>query len=64
MNAKPYCALSSVLFLLFAIAHLVRAVRGFPLVIGGFAVPIAASWGVVAVAGLLGVWGARLALRP
>jgi hypothetical protein len=64
MNAKPYCGLSSVLFLIFAIGHLVRAVRGFPLVIGGLEVPIVASWLVVAVAGLLGVWGARLALRP
>jgi hypothetical protein len=63
MNAKPYCTVSSLVFLVVAAAHAVRAFRGLPLIIGGWSLPVAVSWLVAAGAGLLAYWGSRLAMR-
>ena len=63
MNTKPYCSVSSFVFLLVAVGHAVRAFRGLPLMIGDWSAPVALSWLAAAVAGLLAFWGARLAMR-
>jgi len=64
MNAKPYCAVSSLVFTVVAIAHAVRAARGLPLVIGSWQVPVSASWLATVVGIVLAIWGLRLASRP
>ena len=61
MNAKSYCVVSGLVFTAVAIAHGLRAVRQLPLVIGTWQVPVGGSWAAVVVAGLLAIWGFRLA---
>lgn len=61
MSARTYCTLSSVVFSVVALAHLLRAVRNVPLLLGTFAVPVWASWVAAIVAATLAVWGFRLA---
>jgi len=60
MSARTYCTVSAVAFAVVAIAHLVRAVRGLPVVIGTWPAPMAISWLGVVVAGGLALWGFRL----
>jgi|RhiMethySRZTD1v2_1073278.scaffolds.fasta_scaffold3885048_2 hypothetical protein len=64
MNSKPYCAISSLVFTVVAIAHAVRALRGLPLVVGAWQVPVSASWLATVIGILLAIWGLRLASRP
>ena len=47
------------LFLLIALLHVYRLISPFPIQIGSFAVPQAASWGGILVAGGLAFWGLR-----
>jgi hypothetical protein len=63
MSARTYCTVSAVVFAVVAIAHLVRAVQGMPVVIGTWPAPMAISWLAVVVAGGLASWGLRLAAR-
>jgi uncharacterized membrane protein (DUF4010 family) len=63
MNARPYCAVSALVFALVALAHLWRAVQAVPLQIGSWQAPTSISWLAVVVAGALAVWGLRLAAR-
>ncbi|WP_309610546.1 hypothetical protein [Sphingomonas sp.] len=52
---RPFTLIAAMLFLLIAVAHIYRLVKGFPVVIGGSAIPMGVSWVGVVVAGLLGV---------
>jgi len=63
MSARTYCTVSAVVFAVVAIAHLVRAVQGMPLVIGTWQTPTAISWVGAVVAGALSLWGFRLSAR-
>ena len=63
MNARTYCALSAVVFAVVAVAHLLRAVQGTPVLIGGWPAPVAISWAAVVIAGGLALWGFRLTAR-
>jgi len=60
MSARTYCMVSAVVFAVVAIAHLVRAVQGMPVVVGTWQAPTAISWLAVVVAGGLALWGFRL----
>jgi len=60
MSARTYCTVSAVVFAVVAIAHLVRAVQGMPVVVGSWQAPTAISWLAVVVAGGLALWGFRL----
>jgi hypothetical protein len=52
------------IFALVALAHLVRAVMHWPIVIAGWIVPIWLSWLAFVVAAALGYFGLTLAKRP
>lgn len=60
MDRKSYLQMAGLVFALVSLAHLVRAVLSWPIVIAAWSVPIWLSWVAFAVAGLLGYWGFRL----
>jgi len=53
MKHKDYYAISGGVFSIIAIAHLVRIVYGWEAMIGGLAIPMWASWVVIALASFL-----------
>lgn len=59
MSCRAYHLVSGVVFALVALMHLVRAVQRLPVVAGSWAIPLAASWAGVVVAGLLSLWAFR-----
>jgi len=61
MNKKPYLLISASIFGVIAVLHLVRVGLGIPVHIGEASLPLGLSWGGLAVAALLSVWGFRLA---
>lgn len=63
MQARPYCLLSGVVFLIVALAHGWRAATGTALVLGAWSLPIWVSWAIAAGAALLALWGLRTARR-
>jgi hypothetical protein len=63
MHARTYCSISALVFTLVAAAHLVRAVAGWPLSIGSWQAPVAASVLATVVAAVLAGWGLREAAR-
>ena len=64
MGHKNYCVVSGVLFLLVALAHLLRIVYGMSIQIDDFAVPmLASSIGLMVSAGLA-FWAFRLTRGP
>ncbi len=64
MDRKTYLTLAGAIFALVSLAHLLRAVMGWPVVIAGWAVPMWLSWLGFAAAGALGYLGLSLARRP
>jgi hypothetical protein len=60
MSSRTYCTVSAIVFAVVAIAHLVRAVQGMPVVVGTWPAPTAISWVGAVIAGGLAVWGFRL----
>jgi hypothetical protein len=60
---RPYVQISGLLFGLVAVAHLVRVVRRWPLLIAGYPVPALASLVVLVVTGLIAVWAWRILSR-
>lgn len=52
-SLKNYLNVTWCVFVLIALAHLIRAVMGYPAVIAGFNVPTWASWVVIICAGYL-----------
>ena len=63
MSERPYCLVSALVFAVVAAAHLLRAVAGWPIVLGAWQAPLAASWAATLGAGALAVWGLRQAAR-
>lgn len=63
MSARTYCTVSAIVFAAVAVAHLVRAVQGMPVTIGGWPTPVAISWAAAVIAGGLALWGFRLSRR-
>jgi len=63
MSERGYCLVSGLVFAVVAVAHLLRAVAGWPIVLGGWQVPLAASWAGTLAAGALAAWGMRQAAR-
>ena len=60
MSNRLYLVVSATLFLLVAITHLVRVMNGLPVLVGSYAVPMAASWVGVVVPGFLAGAAIRL----
>lgn len=60
MGLRDYCVVSGILFLLVALAHLLRIVFGVPVQVDEFDVPMLVSWvGLIVPAGLA-FWAFRL----
>ena len=57
MKTQTFVMVSAAIFGLAAIAHLVRAVQGWTLQLGPYALPPAVSWIGLVIAGALCVWG-------
>jgi len=56
---SKYVVVSGFLFGVIAVLQAVRAVNQWPVHIGGFAVPVFASWIAMVIAGGLSVWAFR-----
>jgi len=52
-----YVAVSALIFVLVAIAHLVRLIKRWTVDIGPYEVPMSISWAGFVVATLLAIWG-------
>ncbi len=59
MGSGGYRTVSGLVFALVALMHLVRAVRGLPVLVGDWQVSVAMSWAAVVVAGGLAIWAFR-----
>ncbi len=64
MGHKNYCVVSGGLFLLVALAHLLRIVYGMSIQIDDFAVPMFASWIAFIVPAGLAFWAFRITRGP
>ena len=60
MGHKGYCMASGVLFLLVALAHLLRIVNGLSIQVDDVAVPMLASWIGMIVPAALATWAFRI----
>lgn len=60
MNNKQFITLSSVIFLVVAMAHLLRILFGWELVIAGITMPMGPSWLAAGFGTLIGIIGLRL----
>ena len=53
MNANGYARLAAVIFAIIALLQLIRAVGGWPIVVGGTEIPVWPSWVAFVVTGIL-----------
>jgi len=63
MQAKPFIATSTLIFILVAAAHACRLYQQWPLQVGPYAIPVYLSWLGLAIAALLAIWGIALLRR-
>jgi hypothetical protein len=63
MDKQSYLRVAGAIFALVALAHLLRAVMDWPILIAGWMVPIWLSWLAFVVAGALSWFGLSLARR-
>lgn len=56
---SKYAVVSGVLFGVIAVLQAVRAINHWPVLVGGFDVPVWVSWAAMVVAGSLCVWAFR-----
>ena len=61
---RAYVRVSGLLFGLVALGHLVRLIRRWPLLIGGYPLPALASAVVLIVTGVMAIWAWRLLSGP
>jgi hypothetical protein len=59
-NSQPYLIVSSIIFCLVSIIHLVRALSGWDFVIGPITLTIAVSWVGFVITALMCFWAIRL----
>lgn len=60
MNNNTYLWLSALIFLIVAVVHLVRAIAGWPIMVGGTSLPVFGSWIAFIIAGLMSWFGFNL----
>ena len=58
-----YILLSSIIFLIVDMLHLVRVIRDLPMQIGAMSLPMCISWLALFYTIELGVWGLTMAIR-
>jgi hypothetical protein len=63
MNTKTYSTISGLTFGLVSLAHLFRLLNQWTFQLGPFVAPVWFSWVGMFVAGMLSVWGFRLARK-
>jgi hypothetical protein len=63
MNDRSFPLIAGIIFTLVALLHILRVYMGWPVVVGGWSVPMWVSWIGLIVAGGLGYFGLRLATR-
>ena len=63
MDAMSYSRLASAIFAVVALLQLVRGVAGWPVAVGGTAIPVWASWIACVVAGVLAWLGLTASRR-
>jgi hypothetical protein len=63
MDQKKFVLLTGVIFALLALFHLLRIYMGWPVVIGGWTIPMWLSWLGLVVAGSLAYIGISLGMR-
>lgn len=63
MRARPFVTLSTLVFIVVALAHALRLYRHWLLQLGPYAVPVDVSWVGLVIAGLLAIWGTTLLRR-
>ncbi len=63
MRARTYSALAATVFAIIAILQFVRALSGWPMVVGSLDVPVGASWVACFAALFMAVLGYLAALR-
>jgi hypothetical protein len=61
MDPKSFSGLAGIIFLLVSLAHLLRAVMIWPVVVANWSVPMWLSWIAFLIAGALGFLGLMLA---
>jgi hypothetical protein len=61
MDPKSFSGLAGIIFLLVSLAHLLRAVMNWPVVVANWSVPMWLSWIAFLIAGALGFLGLMLA---
>ena len=60
--SNAYAAVSALIFAVVAIAHLVRIINRWSVVIGPYNISMNVSWAALVVAGLIAIWGFTLVL--
>ena len=60
--SSSYALVSALIFVVVAIAHVVRLINRWPVVIGPYNISMNASWVALVVAGLIAIWGFTLVL--
>jgi hypothetical protein len=63
MNTKAYLIVSTVIFAVVAVMHLLRLVLGWPVVLGMMSVPLWVSMLAVLVSAGVAIWGLSLMRR-
>jgi Mn2+/Fe2+ NRAMP family transporter len=63
MEAKTFSLVAGVIFAVVALAHLVRIVMDWSVIIGDWSIPMWVSWVALIVAGGLSLVGLRLSQR-
>ena len=63
MKNKGYCNIAATIFLVIAVVHGIRIIRGWDAVIGGVTIPMWASWLAVIIAGCMALCGYKIACK-
>ena len=63
MDQKQFSLVAGALFAIVAAVHLLRIYLGWPVMIDNWTAPMWVSWIAIVIAGCLGYFGLRLALR-
>lgn len=61
MKTKPYLIVSTMVFAVVGIIHLIRFLLGWPVQLGSWSIPLYASLIAVVVCAVIAIWGAVLA---
>lgn len=60
---KAYAGISTLIFALVAVIHVIRLVQGWHVQVGSSDVPMSVSWVGLVVSGALAIWGGILLRR-